>query len=963
MIQTSMPPPSSAPSFQYHAGGGGGSGNPNPPHFRGYTPVVYNGKPTMNQEEYDGKRLRKSSMRKTVDYNCSVMKYLEDRIWQRSAIDRPALQPDVLFYPELLPPAGSPDNPINAVTTRFVRTATNKMRCPIFCLAWTPEGRRLITGASSGEFTLWNGLTFNFETILQAHDSPVRTMIWSRNDQWMVTGDHGGYIKYWQMNMNNVKMFQAHKDPLRGISFSPSDTKLCTCSDDGTVRIWDFIRCYEEKVLRGHGADVKCCDWHPYKGLVVSGSKDNQQPVRLWDPKSGQSLATLHAHKSTVMDLKFNRNGNWLLTGSRDHLIKLFDIRNLSEEVQVFRGHKREAASLSWHPIHETLFSSGGSDGSLMFWNVGCDKEVGCIEQAHDSLIWSMSWHPLGHVLASGSNDHTTKFWTRNRPAEEGADSSAGGSEAPLIPGMGPEDRVEPPAGQEGAGKGPAPGEGAPGAGGPPGPDGDRRFAQRRPPWKFASHWNERWLHQEDPSTAGDDKGPGPGGWRGGRGGWRGRGGRGAFRPPGDRDREDIKDRDGRPRDADDRRPDQDQAARDADMRPVGGDPDRDMRGGRGRFGPGPPGRGGHGARDWGRDDNSMQMDPPNGIHDGGPPGRGRPPFRGDRGGFRGGFRGAADRPGFGRGGGDRPGFGGDGGDRPGFGGGNDRPGLGGGVGGDRPGFGGDRPGFGGDRPGFGGGVGGDRPGFGGGVGGDRPGFGGDRPGFGGDRPGFGGDRPGFGGGNDRPGFGGGGIDRPGFDSDGRPGFDGGRPGFDGGRPGFDGGRPGFDNGPRDREDGRPGPPDGRPGPPDGWMGRGGRGGGPPPQEDSWRGRGGGRGGGPPRDEPWRDGRPEPPPDDRWRARDGGPPPPRDDGWRGGAGGVGAPPPQDGVWASRGGGRGGGPPPSDGWRGGAGGPPPPDGGWSGGGAGGPPQEEGWMNRARRRRRRRDGPGRGASPGR
>lgn len=82
------------------------------------------------------------------------------------------------------------------------------MRCPVFTLAWTPEGRRLITGASSGEFTLWNGLTFNFETILQAHDSPVRAMVWSHNDQWMVTGDHGGYVKYWQSNMNNVKMFQ-----------------------------------------------------------------------------------------------------------------------------------------------------------------------------------------------------------------------------------------------------------------------------------------------------------------------------------------------------------------------------------------------------------------------------------------------------------------------------------------------------------------------------------------------------------------------------------------------------------------------------------------------------------------------------------------------------------------------------------------------------------------------------------
>jgi len=92
----------------------------------------------------------------------------------------------------------------------------------------------LITGASSGEFTLWNGLTFNFETILQvglyfnqknlatnfdqqAHDTAVRSMVWSHNDQWMVTGDHDGAIKYWQPNMNNVKAFPAHKEAVRDI--------------------------------------------------------------------------------------------------------------------------------------------------------------------------------------------------------------------------------------------------------------------------------------------------------------------------------------------------------------------------------------------------------------------------------------------------------------------------------------------------------------------------------------------------------------------------------------------------------------------------------------------------------------------------------------------------------------------------------------------------------------------------
>jgi len=193
--------------------------NNNRPTFRPFMKPLPGPLGNMTLEDFDGKRLRKSVMRKTVDYNSSIIKELENRIWQRDYRDRRALQPDAMYYPDLMPPPSYPDNPINCVTTRFVKTATNKMRCPIFCMAWTPEGRRLVTGASSGEFTLWNGLTFNFETILQAHDSPVRTMVWSHNDSWMVTGDHAGYVKYWQSNMNNVKMFQAHKEALRGIRY------------------------------------------------------------------------------------------------------------------------------------------------------------------------------------------------------------------------------------------------------------------------------------------------------------------------------------------------------------------------------------------------------------------------------------------------------------------------------------------------------------------------------------------------------------------------------------------------------------------------------------------------------------------------------------------------------------------------------------------------------------------------
>lgn len=43
-------------------------------------------------------------------------------------------------------------------------------------------------------------------------------MKWSHNDNWMVTADHKGIIKYWQSNMNNLKMIEGHKEAIRDLS-------------------------------------------------------------------------------------------------------------------------------------------------------------------------------------------------------------------------------------------------------------------------------------------------------------------------------------------------------------------------------------------------------------------------------------------------------------------------------------------------------------------------------------------------------------------------------------------------------------------------------------------------------------------------------------------------------------------------------------------------------------------------
>ena len=58
----------------------------------------------------------------------------QNRIWQRDYRDRPLMQADPGYIPLMTPTMDYPENAANAVATKFVRTAMNKMKCPVFSI-------------------------------------------------------------------------------------------------------------------------------------------------------------------------------------------------------------------------------------------------------------------------------------------------------------------------------------------------------------------------------------------------------------------------------------------------------------------------------------------------------------------------------------------------------------------------------------------------------------------------------------------------------------------------------------------------------------------------------------------------------------------------------------------------------------------------------------------------------------
>ena len=180
-----------------------------------------------------GRRSRKPVVRKTVDCHSSIITHLQSRFYSPPILPTPFLPPSVDAVPFLTTttPTYSPIHPLpspaHSFTTRYITQSINKQRTSILTCAFTPDHKRVITGAASGELTLWNALTFNFETILQGHDDAVRCLAWGGEGSSgvLATGDDSGVIKFWYTHNHPTT---SHYTALHTITCDADSVGCCT---------------------------------------------------------------------------------------------------------------------------------------------------------------------------------------------------------------------------------------------------------------------------------------------------------------------------------------------------------------------------------------------------------------------------------------------------------------------------------------------------------------------------------------------------------------------------------------------------------------------------------------------------------------------------------------------------------------------------------------------------------------
>jgi len=198
----------------------------------------------------------------------------------------------------------------------------------------------------------------NFETILRAHDTAIRALASNRTGTHIASADESGIVKY----INNLTASPAYQEAMRSLNSSLNDARFATTSDDPTLLVWSFPEDREEHVLPGHGWDVKCFEWHPTMGLLMSDGKDNLLEFSESALEPGlrccmylifclvlyhiDAVSSSHRHKNPIQALAWAPHGDLFTSVSRNQTARVLDILPMEEWV-LLRVHKKEVCCVS----------------------------------------------------------------------------------------------------------------------------------------------------------------------------------------------------------------------------------------------------------------------------------------------------------------------------------------------------------------------------------------------------------------------------------------------------------------------------------------------------------------------------------------------------------------------------------------------------------------------------------------
>jgi WD40 repeat protein/transcriptional regulator with XRE-family HTH domain len=282
-------------------------------------------------------------------------------------------------------------------------------------LAFFPGGGRLASGGLDAIVRLWDPQRGTPLKELP-HPSGVCSLAWSPDEKLLASGCSDGSIWLWEPEGPEpdtcVRRLSGHAHWVAGLAFAP-DGVLASGSYDGTVKLWDTTSGSCLQTFSGHSDRVIRVVWSPDGHTLASCSVDHT--IRLWDDEEGRSRMVLQGHTAVVSNLAFTPDSRTLLSGSNDGTVRVWDVES-GQCLRIIGGYAAPLVDIDWSP-DGTQLASGGADTLVTLWE-GVSMTSPRVLHGHRDIVQGVAWSPDGRLLACGSYLRGVQVWdmtTRTR--------------------------------------------------------------------------------------------------------------------------------------------------------------------------------------------------------------------------------------------------------------------------------------------------------------------------------------------------------------------------------------------------------------------------------------------------------------------------------------------------------------------------------------------------------------------
>ena len=196
------------------------------------------------------------------------------------------------------------------------------------------------------------------------------------DDLYVGTGD-GSLVKAHSNPLRIVRNIQESSKSARTISINQALGELAVGYSDHFIRVFDLKSLELKHAFRAHNNSVFTLQYTPDKKFLMSGSRDAR--LKMWDAsKNYEQVAEVVAHMFAINHLSFSRDNKHFVTCSMDKSIKVWDANELKLLKVIDRsrhaGHATSVNKVLWTGHHGQLLSAS-DDRTISVWSINFEKQ------------------------------------------------------------------------------------------------------------------------------------------------------------------------------------------------------------------------------------------------------------------------------------------------------------------------------------------------------------------------------------------------------------------------------------------------------------------------------------------------------------------------------------------------------------------------------------------------------------